>query len=195
MVDDLLATGGTAEAGITLISMMIGLVISSLSILAMLSLYRNLVHQAADSIVHSNLDGQVAAGLLTAQIELQSAGFGIASAAVNQDLMLLAGASLTPGGMLSGTIQNILGSEQEGEAIVWGSDPTRSAYLCSALLAEDGGLILLRGVPCTRAIQFSSADCTAMYDSSTRLNCACGLSSAQAIASTPLPQPRSATRA
>lgn len=138
--------------------MMIGLVISSLSILAMLSLYRNLVHQAADSIVHSNLDGQVAAGLLTAQIELQSAGFGIPSAAVNQDLMLLAGASLSPGGMLSGTIQNILGSEQEGEAVVWGSNPTRSAYLCSALLAEDGGLILLRGVPCNRAIQFSSAD-------------------------------------
>ncbi len=141
--------------------MMVGLVISSLSILAMLSLYRNLVHQAADSIIRSTLDGQLAAGLLTAQIELQSAGFGITSAAVNQDLILLAGANLSPGGMLSGTIQNIVGSEQEGEAIVWGSNPTRSAYLCSALLARDGGLTLLRSAPCSAAIQFSSVDWSA----------------------------------
>lgn len=76
-----------AQRGMSLISMMIGLAISMLSILAMLSLYRNIVQNAVVATRSANLDGQIAAGLLSAQLELQSAGFGIEDAN-GADLML-----------------------------------------------------------------------------------------------------------
>ncbi|WP_313517379.1 PilW family protein [Pseudomonas sp.] len=75
------------QRGMTLISMMVGLVISMFSIVAMLSLYRSLVHSAVVATRDANLDGQIAAGLLSAQLEIQSAGFGIESAG-NADLTL-----------------------------------------------------------------------------------------------------------
>ncbi|MCY1267957.1 hypothetical protein D9M68_216890 [compost metagenome] len=65
------------QSGISLISLMLGLLLSTLSILAMLGLYRNLVQAAVVATQDANQDGQLAAGLLTAQLELQSAGFGI----------------------------------------------------------------------------------------------------------------------
>lgn len=71
------------QRGLTLISLMIGLVLSSLCILAMLGLYRNLVQAAVVATQDANQDGQLAAGLLSAQMELQSAGFGIDSGASN----------------------------------------------------------------------------------------------------------------
>ncbi|WP_287029459.1 PilW family protein [Pseudomonas sp. UBA6310] len=75
------------QRGMTLISMMVGLVISMFSIVAMLSLYRSLVQSAVVATRDANLDGQIAAGLLSAQLEIQSAGFGI-EAAGNADLTL-----------------------------------------------------------------------------------------------------------
>lgn len=72
------------QRGLTLISLLIGMLLSSLCILAMLGLYRNLVHTAVVATQDANQDGQIAAGLLTAQLKLQSAGFGMESG-VNLD--------------------------------------------------------------------------------------------------------------
>jgi len=75
------------QRGATLISLMIGLLISLFGVLAMLSLYRNVVRNAAVATQDANLDGQLAAGLLRAQVELQGAGFGIDDAG-SSDLQL-----------------------------------------------------------------------------------------------------------
>ncbi|MCY1421547.1 hypothetical protein D9M71_372050 [compost metagenome] len=72
------------QRGVTLISLLIGMLLSSLCILAMLGLYRNLVQTAVVATHDANQDGQIAAGLLTAQLKLQSAGFGMESG-VNLD--------------------------------------------------------------------------------------------------------------
>ncbi|UVE17292.1 hypothetical protein NVV93_17185 [Pseudomonas sp. LS44] len=65
------------QRGVSLISLMIGMLLSTVCILAMLGLYKNLVQTAVVATQDANQDGQLAAGLLTAQLELQSAGFGI----------------------------------------------------------------------------------------------------------------------
>lgn len=65
------------QRGISLISLMVGTVLSMLTIIAMLALYKNLVQVAVDATQDANHDGGLASALLTAQLELQSAGFGM----------------------------------------------------------------------------------------------------------------------
>src|SRR5690554_3088615 len=68
------------QQGVTLISLMVGLLISMLAILASLTLYKNLIAIAADSNIDTMHDGQLAASMLTIQMVLQNAGYGIESA-------------------------------------------------------------------------------------------------------------------
>lgn len=65
------------QRGMTLISLMIGLVISMLAILGSLSLYKTLISVATDSKLDAQHDGQLAAAMLTVQMEIQNAGYGI----------------------------------------------------------------------------------------------------------------------
>lgn len=136
---------------------MVGMTISLIGLLAMLALYKNLVQQSLTAARRANSDGQIAAGLLTAQIDLQGAGFGVGSGsadgAFGTDLVMLTDASLD-GTTLAGTAQALGGGAASGNAIVWGSRPALSSYECSALLASGGGLILLR----------SQSSCTAAAD-------------------------------
>ncbi|HCP56016.1 MULTISPECIES: PilW family protein [Pseudomonas] len=147
------------SAGFTLISMMVGLLISSIAILGMMSLYKTLVHNAADSIVRSTLDGQVSSALLTAEMELQGAGFAIPGATANNDLVILANASLTADGNLNGNKLTITSASpgSEGNAIIWGADISGAGYRCSGLLAQNGGLTLLQPTPCSAASAYSGA--------------------------------------
>lgn len=70
------------QRGMTLISLMIGLVISMLAILGSLSLYKTLISVATDSKLDAQHDGQLAAAMLTVQMEIQNAGYGIDEAGV-----------------------------------------------------------------------------------------------------------------
>jgi len=67
------------QRGQSLISMMVGLVISLLTIAAMLVLYKNMIEASGNASRSALRDGQVASALLAAQIELQEAGFGISA--------------------------------------------------------------------------------------------------------------------
>lgn len=71
------------QRGFTLISLMVGTVLSMLTIIAMLALYKNLVQVAVDATQDANHDGGLASALLTAQLELQSAGFGMEETATD----------------------------------------------------------------------------------------------------------------
>lgn len=68
------------QQGLSLISLLIGLFISMLCILVGLTLYKNTLTLSTESKIDAQHDGQIAAVLLTLQMELQNAGYGIASA-------------------------------------------------------------------------------------------------------------------
>lgn len=65
------------QRGESLISMMIGLLLAILTIGAMLMTYRNMVAVSVPATRSAQRDGQATSALLSAQIELQQAGFGI----------------------------------------------------------------------------------------------------------------------
>lgn len=67
------------QTGATLISLLIGLVIAMLCILAVLTAYKTTVKSGVDSRKASTHDTQLQSGLTMAQIFLQNAGFGFDS--------------------------------------------------------------------------------------------------------------------
>ncbi len=144
----------------TLLSILVGLLVSTLAALTTLTTYRMLVVRSVEGSTRATQDGHMASGTLTAQMELQSAGFGIGSLALpalaNTDLVVLSQASWA-NGSLGGTVQTIGSSgATSGNAVVWGARPLLTSYECSALLAQDSGLMLLRG-NCTAANQWAGA--------------------------------------
>ncbi|HEY7773327.1 MAG TPA: hypothetical protein VIC26_09095 [Marinagarivorans sp.] len=66
--------------GATLVGLMIGMLISIVSVLAILALYKNLITVSIDATEDAAHDGQVATALITAQLEVQAAGYGIVNA-------------------------------------------------------------------------------------------------------------------
>ena len=68
----------------TLISLLVGMMISLFCISGSLVPYKNLVNVASDTQLSSIYDGQLASALLTTQLELQNAGYGITSNGVAQ---------------------------------------------------------------------------------------------------------------
>ncbi|NKF21176.1 PilW family protein [Solimonas marina] len=150
------------QHGVTMISLLTGMAISMIGIVSMLSLYKNLIYQTVASAQRSGHDGEIAAGLLTAQIELQGAGYGVATASgaakSNTDFIVVSGATLDAQLKLHGTALTIGSSAVSGNAIVWGDNPTLSAYRCNALIVSDGGLTLLRATSgCAAATDWASA--------------------------------------
>lgn len=165
-----------AQRGFTLISLMVGTVISLLSILAMLSLYKNLVYSSVTSIQSASQDGQVAAALLTAQRELMNGGFwsGSATARATSDIdnnfVLLSGATLS-NGTLTGTataqtnfptLTSAAPNGTTGNAIVWSYQTSSTATAsCAGLLVGNGALLSISGGSnCTQASQWGSATWT-----------------------------------
>jgi hypothetical protein len=70
----------STQRGLSLIGLLIGLLISVLCILASLTLYKTMIRVAAESTVDSRHDGQIATASLVIQMEVQTAGYGIANA-------------------------------------------------------------------------------------------------------------------
>lgn len=65
------------QAGASLVSMMVGLVISLITIGAMLAVYRTAATVSTAASATTQREGQLASALLGAQIDLQQAGFGL----------------------------------------------------------------------------------------------------------------------
>lgn len=71
------------QKGLSLISLLIGLFISMLCILAGMTLYKSTLTLSGQSKIDADLDGQLISVLLTLQQEIQRAGYGIAGAGAN----------------------------------------------------------------------------------------------------------------
>jgi Tfp pilus assembly protein PilW len=127
-----------SQRGWTLTSLMVGLLVSMLVIIAMLSLYRIVVRMTFDPTYGMQptaaQDRQATTGFLAAQNQLQSAGFGVASAARNTDIVLVSGSTVV-------TIPNT-GATVSGTAIYWDSNlnPTGTAnWVCKGLASQSSG--------------------------------------------------------
>lgn len=140
------------QTGASLVALMVGMLIAMLAVVAGMALYRTAMQQAAGPggvIRASQLDGQLATGLLGAQIALQEAGFGIANASSAQHLVLVNNAMLDGNGVLSGDAVPLAGALPRGNALLWVTNPTQAAApnvrLCQGLLSDrdSNALVLL----------------------------------------------------
>ncbi|HUY04457.1 MAG TPA: hypothetical protein VMV33_14340 [Rhodocyclaceae bacterium] len=147
--------------GYTLISLMVGMLISLIVSLGMLMLYKALISIAGEATTQANLDGQAASSRLVAEEELQQAGFGT-TGQFKHDLVLLTGATLGKENRLAGTEITDIGSGTRGNALIWGYNPTAAtsavdpgAYLCAGLLVSGNVLQWLAPATCNGASQWS----------------------------------------
>ena len=149
------------QRGITLISLMTGLAISMVLVLATLMLFQRMVRATTAARIDAQADAQRTAAFLSAGIAAQEAGYGIDAAQAGTHLVVLEDAKLD-GSALSGTPAS-LGAT--GNAVVWAENAT-GARRCSALLAPSGsgqgGLRKLGPVPCADAAAFSALAWTAL---------------------------------
>ena len=150
------------QRGITLISLMTGLVISMVLVLATLMLFQRMVRASTAARMDAQADAQRSAAFLSAGIAAQEAGYGIDAAQAGTHLVVLTNAALD-GSTLSGTSAS-LGAT--GNAVVWAENATGATGdpRCSALLApspsDKGGLRKLGPVTCANAAAFSTLEWT-----------------------------------
>lgn len=80
------------QSGISMIGLMVGLLLAMIAILAGMTLYQSMVRTSIETRTDATQDGQLASALLSLQLELQSAGFGmVAGASPHIELSGLAG--------------------------------------------------------------------------------------------------------
>jgi len=127
---------------------MVGTTLSLISIMAMLTLYKNLVSNAAIATQDARQDGQVASARLTLQRELQSAGYGMTTPQVGTDLVLLKGASLNT---LSTSPEINPPSADQGNVLLWRYE-TNSGAVCRGLLSQNGELSILSTNSCSGSL-------------------------------------------
>ena len=151
------------QRGITLISLMTGLAISMVLVLATLMLFQRMVRATTAARSDAQADAQRSAAFLSAGIAAQEAGYGIDAAQAGTHLVVLTSAALADSA-LSGTPAS-LGAT--GNAVVWAENATGTPQpRCSALLApspsDKGGLRKLGPVTCANAAAFSALAWTAL---------------------------------
>lgn len=107
------------QSGQSLISMMVGLLISLITVAAMMVLYKTMIEVTGNASRSALRDGQVSAALLTAQMELQSAGFGVPS---------------------SDALTSKLVVRESGKVVVWRyrTDLASAGFSCTGLQLVDG---------------------------------------------------------
>lgn len=158
-----------------MLTTLIGLLIGSMSALAMMTMFRSVVQNAVGARENATQDGVVASALLTVQHDIQKAGFGIESATAsencaglahaspsataNSDLVLLSNATLssnsTSNVTLSGSALTISAAPQEGNALIWRWVDGGQSY-CAGVVAGEGGLRALGHRTCTNATNWSA---------------------------------------
>ena len=105
------------QQGVTLISLMVGLLISMVALLGMMSLYSTVVQSTTQSTRDARIAGERSAALLLASRQLLGAGFGIVDTTYGKDLLLKVGGSLDTDDRLSGGTSVAIGNE--GNTLIW----------------------------------------------------------------------------
>lgn len=138
------------QSGISLISLMIGLLISMVALLGMLSLYSTIVKSTVQSSRDARVSAERSSTLLVAHRYLQGAGYGIDNASRGTDMLLFAGTTLDDNSLSGG---NIITNANPGNTLLWRTQTDGSNMRCSGLHApssnDQGGLYLLRPQSCS----------------------------------------------
>ncbi|MCX7207476.1 MAG: hypothetical protein NT086_16140 [Proteobacteria bacterium] len=143
-----------SQSGVSLISMLVGITISLITALAMLTLFRHSIRITADTTQISKQDAERTSAMTIAPILLQDAGFGINNASVSDNIIALKGATFSAASKLSGTVT---ASGETANALVWRRN-LGTNFECSALFAApDKGLMLLGPINCTGLTAWSTA--------------------------------------
>ena len=146
----------TRQRGTTLISLMIGLAISMIVVLATMMLFQRTSRVTGEARRDAQADAQRSAAFLAANMALQEAGYGINAAQTGTHLVVLRGAKLI-GTALTGTPVAV--GATDGTAVVWAENTTGTTR-CSGLLASNGnepaGLRKLGPATCTDASNFAA---------------------------------------
>ena len=116
------------QKGISLISLLIGLLVSSIVIVGMMMIFRNTIQTAVPSSESARSEGERISALLAAHMMLQDAGFGTDGAQA-EHLRVLSSASF------SGTTLSASGS---GTAVVW-RKTISTTHTCEGLYADGVG--------------------------------------------------------
>lgn len=146
------------QSGTSLISLMIGLLISMVALLGMLSLYGNVVKSTVGSTRDARIAGERSIALLVASRQLQGAGYGIMNATRGNDLLLLKGAVIDEdNGVISGGTK--VTDESAGHTLIWRTKSGGASW-CSGLHApssgDKGGLYMLQPQRCGNVIDPNS---------------------------------------
>ena len=148
----------TRQRGTTLISLMIGLAISMIVVLATMMLFQRTSRVTGEARRDAQADAQRSAAFLAANMALQEAGYGINAAQTGTHLVVLTDAQLT-GTALTGTPVAV--GATDGTAVVWAENTTGTTR-CSGLLASNGnepaGLRKLGPATCTDASNFAAVE-------------------------------------
>ena len=142
------------QTGVSLISLMIGLLISMVALLGMMSLYGTVVKSTVESTRDARIAGERSSALLVATRELQGAGYGIDGATGSNDLLLRSGVTLALDEASCEALHEDNCSLSGGNTLFWqqmiptADEPTVE---CSGLhaphSADQGGLYLLQPQP------------------------------------------------
>lgn len=149
------------QQGFSLISLMLGATLSLLSIIAMMTLYKNLVTNAIVATEDAQQDGQVASARLTIQRGLQAAGYGIENATTGNSnaLELRSDAQLSVNLTTFASMGNSVSipGDTAGNLLFWRYKDGSSSY-CHGVMSNAGGLYEL---------SVDSASCTGSFTGQT----------------------------
>ncbi|SDS65057.1 hypothetical protein SAMN05216198_2434 [Halopseudomonas litoralis] len=137
---------GQRQRGISLISLMVGLLVSLLAVMGMMALYRTVMHTTAESGAYARLSSERSAALLGAHAYLQEAGFGMEGAAPGADLIVCT--SNTSQGQLRGSDCAPSG---RGNLLLWrllGVDENAGVQCAGLLITAAGALEHLQPQSC-----------------------------------------------
>ncbi len=151
------ARGKLPRRGVTLVSIMLGLLLSSFVILGMASMFKAASTNSAELRLGSSADDGLLSSVLRLQLSAQDAGFGtMVAPAYGQDIVVLTNADLGASA-LSGTAAAL---GVQGNAVVWSGNKGGGVQCAGVLFlpATDGtgGLKYLPPVSCTAASAWAS---------------------------------------
>lgn len=151
------------QRGMSLISVMIGLTISLIVSMTILSLYRQSSVSSNTSTESSLKMTSMSTALITASNALQKAGYFVdvgSPTDINNNLVLLSNAQINNGTINGNVVQTPTAIGQtsvSGNALIWAwKDELNAPVQCSGLIMQNQQLFILQPTACNNALDYSA---------------------------------------
>jgi len=139
------------QRGVTMLSLMIGMAISLIATVGLLTVYHDALQVTVHTQAHTTTDGQLASVLMRTAASTADAGYGISTPTYGTHFVVLTGANLNAG-TLTGTLATVpVIAGNTANAVVWAT-MNGATMQCAGFYAPTiGGLEYLNPTPCTNA--------------------------------------------